>query len=326
MYIHVILPNYVKDKIMEFRAPKIVIRQNADAIEYLTKGLSDPAAGRQLMLRLFEELGNVIDGYPDWHPILTAPPRDVREPISSLSQLLVYAALDHTVKCVRGFVTCPYSEAKANEIVNAVNQVPGLYAYRLEEPLYMDNAFPVVVVAQDIKLEADGTIRSRDALAWFVQQSAKDALNAQVGETWWNIRSNILGRPHGSRSSLFVNQHAGGHMRKILDALNDSGMFGPLKEHSLEMLSQKKRDKISETLLRTAVTNWNKYDEEFEFELRGEICKAALRDTWGDGLELSIRVEVGDYDLYASGFYYAEGDRITHCDPIGKRAIAEKFL
>ena len=39
------------------------------------------------------------------------------------------------------------------------------------------------------------------------------------------------------------------------------------------LLSKKKRDKISETLIRTAVTNWDKCKENFSFELRGEICK-----------------------------------------------------
>src|SRR3546814_9233054 len=83
---------------------------------------------------------------------------------------------------------------------------------------------------------------------------------SRVAETWWNVRSLILGSPHGSRSSLFVNQHTGVHMRKILEAMNASGMFGPIKESSLEMLSQKKRDAISETLIRTAVANWDGED------------------------------------------------------------------
>ena len=115
-------------------------------------------------------------------------------------------------------------------------------------------------------------------------------------------------------------------MRKILEALNNSGMFGPIKETSLDMLSEKKRDKISETLIRTAVTNWDKSSKKFDFELRGETCQAEVRDTWDDGEELSIRVKIGDYDLYASGFYYEKEDRTTHTDPTGKQAVAEKFL
>jgi hypothetical protein len=311
---------------MEFRAPTITSQQNAKAIAYLTKNLNDPETGRQVVGRLLEELGGAVDRFPDWHPILTAPARGWRQHVSSIRDLDAYKGVDHTIEFVRGFVTCPYSERDADRLVEAVNQVDGLQAHRLEEPLYSDSAYPVVVEAYNVILEADGTIRSRDALAWFVQQVAGDAQSAEVAETWWNIRTNLLGRPHGSRSSLFVNQHAGGHMRKILEAMNNSGMFGPVKAFSLDMLSQKKRDAVSETLIRTAVKNWDKRSETYEFELRGEICKASLRDTWQDGCELSVRVEIGNYDLFVSGFYEADGDKITHVDPQGKREIAEKFV
>jgi hypothetical protein len=311
---------------MEFRAPTVAAQLNAQALAYLTKSLTEQEVGRHQVVRLLQELGNAVDFYPDWHPILTAPPRDGAEHISDLSQLTTYAGIDHTTEFVRGFVTCPYSDVEADQLVDAVKQVPGLYAYRLEDPLYADNAYPVVVEAIDVALEADGTIRSRDALAWFVQLTAGEATTAQVAETWWNIRSNILGAPHGSRSSLFVNQHTGVHMRKILDAMNNSGMFGPIKESSLEMLSPKKRNAISEKLIRTAVENWDKKSDSFNFEMRGEICRASLRDTWNDNYELSVRVDIGKYDLYISGFYYPKDGKITHIDPRGKRELAEKFL
>lgn len=32
-------------------------------------------AGRLLVDELIQELGSAVDRYPDWHPILTAPPR-----------------------------------------------------------------------------------------------------------------------------------------------------------------------------------------------------------------------------------------------------------
>jgi hypothetical protein len=309
----------VKATFMEFRAPTVATQQNAEAIEYLSKRLADPAAGKRLLDGLLDELGNAVDVYPDWHPILTAPPQDTAIIGLSFSELEVYRETDHTRTFVRGFITCPYSDDRADRLVESVNEVPGLFAYRLQEPLYADNAYPVVVLAHEVELEADGTIRSRDALVWFAQLSAKEARVSKVAETWWNTRSNILGCPHGSRSSLFVNQHTGVHMR-------NSGVFGPIKESSLDMLSKKKRDKISQTLIRTAVKNWDKLSESYEFELRGEVCKAALRDTWDDGEELSVRVEIGKFDLYASGFYYAEGDHITHSEPRGKRELAEKFL
>lgn len=311
---------------MEFRSPTVAAQQNANAISFLTKNLTDRDAGRALVQELINELGNAIERYPDWHPILTAPSRRGSEHISSLDQLEAYSGTDHTQEFVRGFVTCPYSPDTADKIVAAVEGIPGLCARRLDAPLYGDSAHPVVVGAINVELEADGTIRSRDAIAWFVQRAAASADGAQVAETWWNVRSLILGKPHGSRSSLFVNQHAGLHMRKILEAMNASGMFGPVLESSLDMLSPKKRDAIAQTLLRTAIDTWDGTSPSFEFELRGENCKAAVRDTWDDGMELSIRIEIGKHDLYVTGFHYPKDDKITHSDPSGRRNIAEKFL
>jgi hypothetical protein len=311
---------------MEFRSNAIASQDDAETINYLTKDLRDPAAARVRVEELIGELGHSVSMYPDWHPILTAPTSKTSGHVSSLSQVHEYRHNDHTRSFVRGFVTCPYSEERADKLVNEIRDVQGLTAHRLSEPLYSDEAYPVVVEAYNVELEADGTIRSRDALAWFVQQTAKSATDAQVAETWWNMRSCILGRPHGSRSSLFVNQYTGGHMRKILEALNNSGMFGEIKEESLDMLSQKKRNAINETLIRTAIECWDKKSAKFDFELRGEICKTAIRDTWEDRTELSVSVEVGDGDLYISGFYYADGDKTTYLDPRGKRATAEKFI
>ena len=326
IYIHVICQIYVERLFMEFRAPTVAAQQNAEAIEYLTKNLTDRAAGHRLLDGLLDKLGNAVDVYPDWHPIITAPQRDSTRLSVSFSELSVYNESDHKQMFVKGFITCLYSDDRADRLVEAVNQVTGLSAYRLQNPLFRNNAYPVVVVANDVEFEADGTIRSRDALAWFLNQLAKQTCGAQVAETWWNIRSNILGHPHGSRSSLFVNQETGLHMRKILEVLNNSGVFGPIREDWLGMLSKKKRDKISQNLIRAAIKNWDRCSENFEFELRAEICKAAVRDTWNDGCELSIRVEIGKYDLFTSGFYYAQDDTVTHSDPRGKRALAEKFL
>lgn len=320
------IQNNVKVIIMEFRAPAVATEKNSNAIQYLTKNLKNPEPSKIALDKIMVNLGNVVEAFPDWHPILTIPKQNSTEHVTSLSQLEAYRAADHTVEFVRGFITCPYSEDGANQLIQAVDKLDGLHAYRLLEPLYADNAYPVVVEATEITLEGDGTIRSRDALIWFTQEAIKEAWNAKVAETWWNIRSLILGCPHGSRSSLFINQHTGVHMRKILEAMNNSGMFGPVKESSLDMLSKKKRDKICETLIRSAVTNWDKRSETFTLELRGETCKIAIRDTWGDGEELSIRVEIGKYDLFASGFYYAENDNITYTEPRGKRTLAEKFL
>lgn len=311
---------------MEFRANNVAQQQNSKAVSYLTKNLKDPAAGRQQVEELIKDLGNVVDSYPDWHPILVAPQQNTKTHISTLSQISIYKGCDHTVKFVKGFVTCPYDIEKAEKMVAAVNAVHGLHAYRPVANLYADNAYPVVVEATQVELDADGTIIGKQALAWFVQLSSKEALTSQVAETWWNIRHYILGSPHGARSSLFVNQHSGVHMRKILEAMNASGMFGEIKESSLDMLSQKKRDLICVNLIRATLEKWDKKSESFEFDMRGEIIKASVSDTWKDNHELSVSIEIGDQDLYVSGFYYPEKDKVEHIEPRGKKALAEKFI
>ncbi|MBS2783262.1 MULTISPECIES: hypothetical protein [Aeromonas] len=308
---------------MEFRYPTASAEANMNAMKYLTQNLSAPEKGREEVESLIRVLGTSITSYPSWHPILTIP-RGQGEERSDLGSL--YEGIDHTIKFVRGFVTCPYSEEKANGLVDQVNALTGLSAYRTDTPLYSDHAYPVVVEATEVMLEADGTIRSRDALAWCVQELVRNAHHAQVAETWWSMRSYLLGEPHGSRSSLLVNQYTGGHMRKILEALNNSGMYGPVKEWSLDMLSKKKRELIGETLLRTALKKYEKGSEKFTFELNGERCKASVRDTWDDGYELSVNVMIGASELVVSGFYYPEQDLLQSSDPKGKQALAEKFL
>ncbi|WP_273728862.1 hypothetical protein [Brucella gallinifaecis] len=311
---------------MEFRAPAVAQQQNSKAISYLTKNLKDPEAGRQQVEELIKDLGNVVDAFPDWHPILTMPPREGNSHVSSLSQLPIYKGCDHTVNFVRGFVTCPYDKVAADKMVAVINIIPGLHGYRLDDALYADNAYPVVVECSELELDADGTIKGRQALAWFVKLSSEEAFTSHVAETWWNVKECILGIPHGSRSSLFVNQHTGVHMRKIHEAMIASGMFGDIKESSLDMLSKKQQNAICTNLIRAAVEKWDKKSPSFEFEMRSKTCKAALKDTWDDDHEYSVSVEIGNHDLRVSGFYYPKKDEITHVPPKGKKALALKFI
>jgi hypothetical protein len=318
---------------MEFRANQAADRLNNNVTSYFTKNLSDPTEGLRLLGEVQKRLGNAVEGLPDWHPILTAPTERPQHHwhASSYSSLPIYALCDHTQEFVRGMLTCPYSEKDADQLVETVNQVLGLCAERLNGALYANNTFPVLIEACEVELEVDGTIRSRDALAWFVQATVEHAREANVAETWWNVRHLTLGKPHGARSSLLVNDYTGRHMRKILETLNDSGMFGPIKEMSLDMLSEQKRSAIARTLMRAALDAVKPLDSvpdesrEYTFELRGETCNVRIRDTSGDGTEYSVRVRIGEFDLSVSGFYYPEGDKLEHTDPTGKRKLAEKF-
>ena len=318
---------------MEFRANQSAARLNSQAADYFTENLSDRVIGLELFNQVRERLGNAVESLPDWHPILTAPPERPQHHwhASNYSSLPIYDLCVNTREFVRGILTCPNSEVDADKLVEVVNQVQGLNAERLESALYRDSAFPVLIEAWEVELEADGTIRSRDALAWFVQATVKHAREAQVAETWWNVRQLTLGSPHGARSSLLVNDYTGRYMRKILETLNDSGIFCPIKEMSLDMLPERKRSTIGQTLMRAALeaaaplVNVTDEAREFKFELRGETCKVRIRDTWGDGMEYSVRVSIGDFDLTVSGFYYPKNDKLEHTDPTGKQKLAEKF-
>lgn len=310
---------------MEFRYPTAVTELINKSRTYLTKNLTDKEAGGLEFETLIKELGPPIDCYPDWHPILTLP-ADGMVMDNSLSQIRAYEGIDHTVSFMKGFVTCPYSENAAQKLVSNINGTHGISAYRLDTPLYSDNSFPVVVQASPVELEGDGTIRNRDAVLWCTALLVESAKTSSVGETWWSIKDNLLGTPNGARSSIFVNQYTGSHIRKILEVLNNSGVFGPVKEWSLGMLSEPKRKRISENLIRTAVQGWDKESASFTFGYRDENCRAEIRDTWKDGAELSVRVTIGESDLVVTGFYYQDGRISPTFDPKGKRAIAEKFL
>jgi hypothetical protein len=52
---------------------------------------------------------------------------------------------------------------------------------------------------------------------------------AERAETWETMRPYLLGEPHGSRSSLFVAQDTALAMKKIYEAMVETGMFGPSK-------------------------------------------------------------------------------------------------
>ena len=106
---------------MEFRYPIAAAETNANYLEYLTKNLKDSKEGRAAFEELIAQLGNAVDIYPDWHPILTAPPNMSGRRAASIAELDTYQGIDHTVCFVRGFVTCPYSEEAAKKQMNTLN-------------------------------------------------------------------------------------------------------------------------------------------------------------------------------------------------------------
>lgn len=49
-----------------------------------------------------------------------------------------------------------------------------------------------------------------------------------VGETWKTMRPYILGCPHGSRSSLFINQEDGQQLKTIYTKIVETECYGPV--------------------------------------------------------------------------------------------------
>ena len=74
-----------------------------------------------------------------------------------------------------------------------------------------------------------GTIPLSIAMPLLLEKEVPCWRWSQVAETWESMRPFFLGRPHGSRSSLFVTQEAGQSIKKIWEALIYTGMFGNIK-------------------------------------------------------------------------------------------------
>mgnify|MGYP000507148723 CR=1 FL=1 len=97
---------------------KQVSKQNAAAVKFLTENLSAPNGASDQVYDLIDTLGNAVDQYPEWHPILVNPNDCSAGYASVLSQIDAYEGIDHTVCFVRGFITCPYSKNAAYSLID----------------------------------------------------------------------------------------------------------------------------------------------------------------------------------------------------------------
>ena len=114
---------------MEFRGPSVAAAEEAKAVRYLTKNLADPEQGKRDLEQLIKHLGPAVESYPEWHPLLTEPRKHRGDQASPRSLFPSFPGMDHTRNFVRGLITCPYSDAAADEIVKDANQINGLHAY-----------------------------------------------------------------------------------------------------------------------------------------------------------------------------------------------------
>ncbi|MBG58802.1 MAG: hypothetical protein CMK46_11040 [Porticoccus sp.] len=190
------------------------------------------ARSKEALRAIVDELGPVVDAYPSWHPLVWN--HDNRHPSTSPTYGCGYSDLDHTRLFANGFITCPYGD-KWQKVIDSVKALPfppaaTITAERLDVQLYNPNATPVLVRCNwNNSLDEDGMIPLSIAMPLLLEKEVPCWQWAQVAETWETMRPYFLGRPHGSRSSLFVNQETGQAMKRVWNALIGTGMFGPIK-------------------------------------------------------------------------------------------------
>ncbi|MDH2019432.1 hypothetical protein N5J44_09790 [Acinetobacter ursingii] len=220
---------------MAFRADEEIRDGKAFAENYLLSRLNDLSEKQQDESRialqdLFIDLGPVIDWYPDWHPLLNISrrSRDVVVPHADCG----YEGLDHTVFFAHGFITCPYDDGQ--DVIDSIekqtyNDAAAITVERLDVKFYSSQATAILVKCEWIKpLYDDGTIPLSVAMPLILEKVIDYSKISKVAETWENILPHLLGKPHGRRSSLFVNQETGQAIKKMWELLINSGMFGPI--------------------------------------------------------------------------------------------------
>jgi hypothetical protein len=190
------------------------------------------AQSRKALLDLADTLGSVIDSYPSWHPLVRNY-KDDRSPATTPGESSGYRGLDHTRYFANGFITCPYDDGQS--VLDSVNAFPyhpaaQITAERLDAKLYNPNSTPILVKCEWTNpSNSDGTIPLRTAMPLLLEKELPCVWHAEAAETWESMRAYFLGRPYGSRSSLFINQETGQALKKVWEALIYTGMFGPIK-------------------------------------------------------------------------------------------------
>jgi len=219
---------------MAFRADESASSGFESVKNYLIPRGIDPRERERSENKLFdilEKYGPVVEGYPSWHPLVTH--HDDQCSATDPSDRCGYKGLDHTRYFVNAFITCPYGDGQ--KILDSVEALPysscaTITAERLDVQLYQPNAIPILVRCDWSKsISSSGMIPASIAIPLMLQKEVPSWEWVTRGETWETMRSYFLGSPHGSRSSLFVNQETGATMKKVWNILINTGMFGPIK-------------------------------------------------------------------------------------------------
>lgn len=188
---------------------------------------------KKILEDLVTELGPVVDRYPTWHPLVCNNNiHDVHYRPMFPSFECSYKGLDHTRGFANGFITCPYGNGQ--EVIDSINALPphhvaSITAEKLDVQFYHPKTSTILVKCKWNKgLLKDGTIPVSVAIPLILEREIPHWRFSTAAETWETMRPYFLGEPHGSRSSLFINQETGLAIKKIWNSLIYTGMFGPI--------------------------------------------------------------------------------------------------
>jgi hypothetical protein len=225
---------------MAFRADEAAQIRRDQVERYFLKDLKEVEASerersRTTLEAIIDEIGPVVDAYPTWHPLVfNHPPR---EPITTPGEHCGYRGLDHTRYFANGIITCPYADG--GEVIDSVDALPENFAAtisaeKLDIHLYNATTTAILIRCEWAKpLLADGTIPASIAMPLLLEMELPCWRWAKFGESWETMRPLFLGSPHGSRSSLFINQENGQKMKRAWEALVATEMYGPVWNDSM---------------------------------------------------------------------------------------------
>jgi hypothetical protein len=221
---------------MAFRANEAEKAGREEAFNYLVGRGIEPKQKEQseaLLFDLITQYGPVVDSYPVWHPLVTS--NKTKHDPRKHSRTPSFEGLDHTIYLMNALITCPYADSGQSEAVlesaTSIGDCPvaTISAEVLDKPLYHSAASAVLVKCEWSKpMNPDGTIPKSVAVPLLLENELPAWRYSEVGETWETMKSDFLGLPCGSRSSLFVNQETGQYIKKLWNHLIYSGMFGPI--------------------------------------------------------------------------------------------------
>lgn len=220
---------------MAFRAEEVAAANFEKAYRYLVpQGATQAMRSdvRRKLEQIAEECGPVVEGYPAWHPFMLERDKAKWSPMVP-KNTPSFEYLDHTVYFRNGILTCPYGHG-VEKFIERIKRLKHSDAYisieKIEDVvLYHENAVPLLIKCHwhfSDRMEEDGTIPSNAAIGLMLESEVPNWRNAVYSESWEDMRGQLMGYPHGARSSLFVNQQTGQKMKSFWNQLIKTGVLG----------------------------------------------------------------------------------------------------